>query len=173
LFIVALIDYDWRLIPNLITFPGIPIGFAFAALAMPEVGWKKSLIGIALGGGVLFITGEIYRLVRGREGVGMGDVWLLGMTGAFLGWVGVLFTLLFGSILGTVGGLAVAQRRRRRWPIRVLSHSNKIARFCAPKFHSARFSRWRPESLRSFSPRSSVGIFPVDGGGSFHHARRR
>jgi leader peptidase (prepilin peptidase)/N-methyltransferase len=108
LFIVALIDYDWRLIPNLITFPGIPIGFACAALAMPEIGWKRSLIGIAIGGGVLFITGEVYRLVRGREGVGMGDVWLLAMTGAFLGWAGVLFTLFFGSILGTVGGLAVA-----------------------------------------------------------------
>ncbi len=74
---------------------------------MPAIGWKRSLLGIALGGGVLFLTGEIYRLVRGREGVGMGDVWLLGMTGAFLGWVGVLFTLFFGSILGTVGGLAV------------------------------------------------------------------
>jgi leader peptidase (prepilin peptidase)/N-methyltransferase len=108
LFIVALIDYDWRLIPNLITFPGIPIGFAFAALAMPEIGWKKSLLGIALGGGALFITGEAYRLLRGREGVGMGDVWLLGMTGAFLGWAGVLFTLFFGSILGSVGGLVVA-----------------------------------------------------------------
>jgi leader peptidase (prepilin peptidase) / N-methyltransferase len=108
LFIVALIDYDWRLIPNLITFPGVPIGFAFAALAMPEIGWKRSLIGIALGGGFLFLTGEVYRLVRGREGVGMGDVWLLAMTGAFLGWAGVLFTLFFGSILGSVGGLAVA-----------------------------------------------------------------
>lgn len=108
LYTVSLIDYDWRLIPNLITFPGIPIGFAFAALAMPEVGWKNSLLGIALGGGALFVTGEVYRLVRGREGVGMGDVWLLGMTGAFLGWAGVLFTLFFGSILGTAGGLAVA-----------------------------------------------------------------
>jgi leader peptidase (prepilin peptidase)/N-methyltransferase len=108
LFIVAIIDYDWRLIPNLITFPGMPIGFAFAALAMPEIGWKRSLLGIALGGGALFVTGEAYRLLRGREGVGMGDVFLLGMTGAFLGWIGVLFTLFFGSILGTIGGLAVA-----------------------------------------------------------------
>ncbi len=106
LFAVALIDYDWRLIPNLITFPGMLMGFVAASLLMPEIGWKRSLIGLLVGGGVLFLTGEIYYLVRGREGVGMGDVWMLGMVGAFLGWTGVLFTLFFGSVFGAVGGIA-------------------------------------------------------------------
>ena len=78
LFIIALIDYDWRLIPNIITFPGIPIGLLAAAFMIPEVGLKRSLIGIALGWGFLFLTGEVYFRLRGREGVGMGDVWLLG-----------------------------------------------------------------------------------------------
>jgi leader peptidase (prepilin peptidase)/N-methyltransferase len=108
LFAVALIDYDWRVIPNLITFPGVPIGFLAAWLMMPEVGWQSSLIGILAGAGFLFITGEVYTLVRGSEGVGLGDVWLLGMTGAFLGWVGVLFTLFVGSLLGSIGGIAFA-----------------------------------------------------------------
>jgi leader peptidase (prepilin peptidase) / N-methyltransferase len=108
LFTVALIDYDWRLIPNLITFPGIPIGFLAATFAMPEIGVKRSLLGIALGWGFLFVTGELYFRVRGREGVGMGDVWLLGMIGAFLGWPGALFTLFIGSILGSIGGIAFA-----------------------------------------------------------------
>src|SRR5262249_30042781 len=107
-FIVALIDYEWRLIPNVITFPGIPLGVLCAWLLMPEVGWKSSLGGIALGAGFLFLTGEAYMRIRGREGVGMGDVWLLGMVGAFLGWPGAVFTLLAGSILGTVGAIAVA-----------------------------------------------------------------
>ncbi len=106
LFAIALIDYDWRLIPNLITFPGMLVGFAAASLLMPEIGWRSSLIGLAVGGGGLFLTGELYYLVRGREGVGMGDVWMLGMVGAFLGWTGVLFTLFVGSILGAVGGIA-------------------------------------------------------------------
>jgi leader peptidase (prepilin peptidase)/N-methyltransferase len=75
---------------------------------MPEVGWKSSLIGLLVGGGVLFLTGELYHLVRGREGVGMGDVWLLGMVGAFVGWQGMLFTLFFGSVLGAIGGIAFA-----------------------------------------------------------------
>ena len=107
LLISSLVDYDWRLIPNLITFPGVPVGFVLAALLMPEVGWKDSLIGIAAGGGVLFVTGYLYQLVRGQEGVGLGDVFLLAMVGAFIGWQGVLFTLFFGALLGSFGGLAV------------------------------------------------------------------
>jgi leader peptidase (prepilin peptidase)/N-methyltransferase len=107
LLIASLVDYDWRLIPNLITFPGVPVGFALSALFMPEVGWKSSLIGIAAGGGVLFVTGYAYQLVRGKEGVGLGDVFLLAMVGAFVGWQGVLFTLFFGALLGSFGGLAV------------------------------------------------------------------
>jgi leader peptidase (prepilin peptidase) / N-methyltransferase len=108
LFAVAPIDYDWRVIPNAITFPGIPIGFIAASLMIPEVGWKSSLVGIVLGAGFLFLTGELYMRLRGLEGIGMGDVWLLGMAGAFLGWVGVLFTLFVGSILGSIGGIAFA-----------------------------------------------------------------
>ncbi len=108
LFIVALIDYDWRLIPNIITFPGIPIGLLAATFMIPEVGLKRSLIGIAVGWGFLFLTGEVYFWLRNREGVGMGDVWLLGMIGAFMGWPGAVFTLFIGSILGAVGGLVAA-----------------------------------------------------------------
>jgi leader peptidase (prepilin peptidase)/N-methyltransferase len=108
LWVVAIVDYDWRIIPNMITWPGTLIGFIAAALMMPEVGWKSSLIGIALGGGVLWGTGYFYQLVRGREGVGLGDVWLLGMVGGFLGWPGVFFTLFFGSVIGAIGGIAFA-----------------------------------------------------------------
>jgi leader peptidase (prepilin peptidase) / N-methyltransferase len=107
LFISSVIDYDWRLIPNLITFPGVPVGFALVALFIPEVGWRSSLIGIAAGGGVLFVTGYLYQLVRRKEGVGLGDVFLLAMVGAFIGWQGVLFTLFFGALIGSVGGLAI------------------------------------------------------------------
>jgi leader peptidase (prepilin peptidase)/N-methyltransferase len=108
LWIVAIVDYDWRLIPNIITWPGTIVGFIAASLMMPEIGWRSSLIGILVGGGVLYLTGYLYQLVRGREGVGLGDVWLLGMVGGFLGWPGVFFTLFFGSIVGAVGGIAFA-----------------------------------------------------------------
>ena len=105
---IAIVDYDWRLIPNIITWPGTVVGFIAAALMMPEVGWESSLIGILVGGGVLFATGYFYQLVRGHEGVGMGDVWLLGMVGGFIGWPGVFFTMFFGSVIGAIGGIAFA-----------------------------------------------------------------
>lgn len=108
LFTVALIDYDWRLIPNAITFPGIPIGLFAATFLMPDIGLRHSLWGIAFGWGFLFITGEAYFWLRGREGVGMGDVWLMGMVGAFLGFAGAVFTLMIGAIIGAIGGIAFA-----------------------------------------------------------------
>jgi leader peptidase (prepilin peptidase)/N-methyltransferase len=108
LWVVAIVDDDGRLIPNLITWPGMIVGFLAASFMIPEVGWKSSLLGILLGGGVLYGTGFLYQLVRGREGVGLGDVWLLGMVGGFLGWAGVFFTLFVGSVIGAFGGIAFA-----------------------------------------------------------------
>lgn len=111
LFAVSWIDIDWRIIPDVISLPGIPIGMAAAVLAMPEIGFKMSLYGFLLGGVLFFVVGEAYRLLRGQEGMGMGDVKLLAMIGAFLGWPGVLFTVLIGSSLGSVGGILVGLLR--------------------------------------------------------------
>jgi len=108
LYVIAIIDYDWRVIPNLITFAGIPLGILAAWLLIPEVGLEQSLIGAIGGAGFLFLTGEVYLLVRRTEGVGLGDVFLIGMVGAFLGWPGMVFTLFGGSILGAIGGVVFA-----------------------------------------------------------------
>lgn len=113
---VSLIDYDWRIIPNAVTFPAIPLGVILAWLVIPEVGLKSSLIGVAVGAGFLFLTGEVYRLIRGREGVGLGDVFLIGMVGAFVGWPSVLFTIFVGSLLGSLGGIVIALARRSKAP---------------------------------------------------------
>jgi len=107
LFAASLIDFDWRIIPDAISLPGIPLGILAATFLVPEIGWRGSLFGIAVGGGFLFAVGEVYRLLRHREGMGMGDVKLMAMVGAFLGWPGVLFTLFVGSLLGSVGGILV------------------------------------------------------------------
>ncbi|MCL5044426.1 MAG: prepilin peptidase [Deltaproteobacteria bacterium] len=111
LLVCSLVDYDWRLIPNAVTMPGMVVGVAAGSWMMPEVGWKESLIGLGVGAGVLYLTGEAYRLVRRREGVGLGDVFLTGMAGAFLGWRGAFFTLVAGSLLGTLFGLIFAFAR--------------------------------------------------------------
>ncbi len=105
LFAASLIDLDWRIIPDVISLPGVAVGVAAASFAMPDVGWKDSLFGMALGGGLFFAIGELYRWLRGKEGMGMGDVKLLAMIGAFLGWRGVIFTIFIGSSLGAVGGI--------------------------------------------------------------------
>jgi leader peptidase (prepilin peptidase)/N-methyltransferase len=77
-----------------------------------EPGWRDSLIGIVVGGGVLFAIAEAYYRVRGQEGLGMGDVKLLGMIGAFLGWKLVLLTLVLASFAGSLaGGLMIVSGR--------------------------------------------------------------
>jgi leader peptidase (prepilin peptidase)/N-methyltransferase len=114
LFVASLIDFDWRIIPDAISLPGIPLGILATTFLVPEIGWRGSLLGIAVGGGFLFALGEAYRLLRHREGMGMGDVKLMAMVGAFLGWPGVLFTLFVGSLLGSFGGILVGLVGPRR-----------------------------------------------------------
>lgn len=98
------IDYAHRLLPNAITLPGIAIGFAFSFVTPP--GWWSSLVGIAVGGGLPFLTAELYYRIRRIEGLGMGDVKMLAMIGAFLGWQATVMTLMIASITGSlVGGL--------------------------------------------------------------------
>ena len=82
--VLFVIDLEHRILPDVITLPGIVIGFLFS-LFMPP-GWVDSLIGIAVGGGSLWLMGEIYFRVRHEEGMGFGDVKMLAMIGAFLGW---------------------------------------------------------------------------------------
>ena len=96
LIIVTFIDYDHQIIPNVISLPGIFVGF-LVALIPGGIGWKSSLIGILLGGGILWAIAELYYRLTGREGMGGGDVKLLAMIGAFLGWKSIPVTLMLGS----------------------------------------------------------------------------
>ena len=79
------IDLEHHLLPNVITLPGIVIGFLLSFIDRSP-GWRSSLIGIVAGGGVLFLIAEGYYRIRHEEGLGMGDVKMLAMIGAFLGW---------------------------------------------------------------------------------------
>ncbi|MGE3178939.1 MAG: A24 family peptidase [Vicinamibacterales bacterium] len=110
LIVLFAIDLEHQLLPNVITLPGIVIGFAFSFLTGP--GWLSSLIGIAVGGGILFAIAEAYYRIRKEEGLGMGDVKMLAMIGAFLGWPATLMTLMMGSIAGSLVGVLVLALRR-------------------------------------------------------------
>ena len=104
--LVSFIDLPRRIIPDVISLPGIVIGLVISLLH-PELSIKDSLIGVLLGGGSLYAVASVYHLVTKREGMGGGDVKLLAMIGAFIGWKGVLFTILCSSFIGSVVGVAL------------------------------------------------------------------
>jgi leader peptidase (prepilin peptidase)/N-methyltransferase len=101
--VLFVIDLQHYLLPNVITVPGIVIGFALSLVLPP--GWKASLIGLIAGGGLLFAIAEAWYRFRGIEGLGMGDVKMLAMIGAFLGWKLMLVTLVLSSFAGSLIGV--------------------------------------------------------------------
>lgn len=110
LVVLFAIDLEHQLLPNVITLPGIAIGFLFSLFGPP--GWPASLAGILLGAGLLYGTATVYYLVRREEGLGMGDVKMLAMIGAFLGWQAVLLTLVLASFAGAIIGLGLIAASR-------------------------------------------------------------
>ena len=110
LIVLFAIDLEYQLLPNVITLPGIVIGFAFSFLTPP--GWVASLIGIGVGGGVLWAVAEGYYLLRHEEGLGMGDVKMLAMIGAFVGWKLTLVALMMASFAGSIVGVLFIISRR-------------------------------------------------------------
>ena len=111
LLVITFIDIDHRIIPDVISLPGIPVGLA-ASFGLTDVTPLQSVIGILAGGGSLFLVAWGYQLITGREGMGGGDIKLLAMIGAFFGWPGVLFTIFTASLTGTLAGMAVILRQR-------------------------------------------------------------
>jgi leader peptidase (prepilin peptidase) / N-methyltransferase len=103
LIVVTFIDLKYQIIPDAISIPGIIAGFALSFF-VPSMKALDSLIGIILGGGALFAIAEAYYRFAGKEGMGGGDIKLLGMIGAFLGWKGVIVTLFIGSFSGAIIG---------------------------------------------------------------------
>ena len=109
--VITFIDLDHRIIPDVITLPGIPIGLA-ASFGPGMISPLEALLGILAGGGSLFLVAWGYQLVTQREGMGGGDIKLLAMIGAFIGWKGVLLTIFIASLTGTLAGMALIFRRR-------------------------------------------------------------
>jgi leader peptidase (prepilin peptidase)/N-methyltransferase len=112
LLVVTFIDLDHQIIPNRITYPGIPLGVA-ASLFLPEVTLADSLLGIAVGAGVLLVVALLFEWIRKKEGMGFGDVKLLAMIGAFLGWRAVVLTLIISSAVGAMVGYMALRLSRK------------------------------------------------------------
>jgi leader peptidase (prepilin peptidase)/N-methyltransferase len=128
---LALIDLEHHLLLDFLTLPGLAVALLLAPLGGSLVGplggtvlrsagpapsaLASSLLGAAVGALVPYLVIVAYRLIRGGEGMGLGDVKFLAMIGAFLGWKGVLLTIGLGSVVGAAVGLGlIAAGRGRR-----------------------------------------------------------
>lgn len=111
--VITFIDIDHRIIPDLITLPSILIAPA-VALVVGQITVVQSIVGILAGGGVLWAIATVYQIVRRQEGMGLGDVKFLAMVGGYQGWQAALFSLIVGSLFGTVVGIGLMVARRGR-----------------------------------------------------------
>ena len=127
LIVLTVTDYRTRLLPDAVTWPGFGMGLVFSAVAPPPDGtafwlltriWQRpfpevvlgvlnALLGAAFGSLLLWAAGAIYKRVRGREGMGLGDVKMMAMAGAFLGVQLTFLTILLGTLLGSFIGIGV------------------------------------------------------------------
>ncbi len=101
LIIITFIDIDYKIIPNVITIPAIPIGLVLSYFFLPH-SIISALIGMLGGGGLLLLMAVIY-----PGGMGGGDIKMVAMLGAFLGWQKVFLTIFLGSLIGSVVGIAM------------------------------------------------------------------
>lgn len=119
LVVITFIDLEHQIIPDCISIPGIVVGFAasffIADLSVPHqlLGWKNSLFGIVAGGGSLLLVAYGYQLLAKKEGMGGGDIKLLAMMGAFLGWKAVPFIIFVSSLVGSVVGVSLMLARKK------------------------------------------------------------
>ena len=113
LVVISFIDLDVRIVPDVISLPGIVCGLLLSIIGYFLIGRDtdlvpspvSSLIGIVAGGGFLLATAWLYEKVTGVDGMGGGDIKLLAMIGAFLGWPSIPITLFIASLVGSVVGL--------------------------------------------------------------------
>jgi leader peptidase (prepilin peptidase)/N-methyltransferase len=118
LLVVIFIDIHHQIIPDVISLPGIILGFSFS-LFSNHINWQDSLTGIILGGGVLYSIALIYVLLRRQEGMGGGDIKLLAMIGAWLGWQSLPFVIFFSSFTGSIVGLLAMRTQKKGGSTRI------------------------------------------------------
>lgn len=103
LIIISFIDLDHQIIPDVLSLPGIGAGLAVAFIP-GRVSLVDSLIGATAGGGILLLVAIVFKRLTGKEGMGGGDVKLLAMIGAWMGWRALPLTILISSLTGAIVG---------------------------------------------------------------------
>ncbi|MGC2719172.1 MAG: prepilin peptidase, partial [Candidatus Acidiferrales bacterium] len=133
LVVLVFTDYRERILPDVVNYTGLAIGLILSLLTKPTDGTSMwianklfdfpppvpvlslidAVIGALVGSGLLWLVSEAYFRLRGREGMGLGDVKMMLMAGAFLGAKRTLLTILAGSLLGSVLGIAIIAAKRK------------------------------------------------------------
>lgn len=104
---ISFIDLRHQVIPDVISLPGIFAGFVISFFSS-HVTWLQSFIGILAGGGILYIVALLFEILMKKEGMGGGDIKLLAMIGAWLGWKALPFVILVSSLTGLfIGGVSL------------------------------------------------------------------
>jgi leader peptidase (prepilin peptidase)/N-methyltransferase len=118
LLIVSCIDLAHTIIPDAITLPGIVVGLG-TSLWLTPVGLRNAFLGVVFGGGLFLLMAILSVVILKREGMGGGDIKLIAMLGAFLGWQAVLVNIFLAAVLGASVGLTLilVRRKGRREPL--------------------------------------------------------
>jgi leader peptidase (prepilin peptidase)/N-methyltransferase len=129
---LAAIDAEFQILPDRITLSGIAAGILLAFFSRSRTP-VSALVGAAVGGGGLYLIAFLYEKIAGQEGMGLGDVKMLAMIGAFLGAPGVLVSVLLASLAGSlvgIGAIALGRGdRRMRLPFGVFLAAGGVAAF--------------------------------------------
>lgn len=104
LIIIAFIDLNQQIVPDIISLPGIGAGLILSFF-VPYVSFINSALGIVVGGGIILVIGLAGSVIFKKEAMGGGDVKLAAMIGAFLGWRYIIISLFFGFFLGALTGI--------------------------------------------------------------------
>lgn len=126
LIVLCFIDYNHQILPDEITLPGIVLAISYA-LFRKDLSLTGALLGAVVGAGILLLIFSLYYLLRKKEGLGMGDVTLMLMIGAFLGWKGAVLTLILGSFSGALVGIFMLTFQKKG-----LQHALPFGTFLAP-----------------------------------------
>ena len=106
LIIISFIDLKEQIVPDVISLPGIVIGFIISFF-VPYISFINSALGVVVGGGIILIIGMAGSIIFKKEAMGGGDVKLAAMIGAFLGWRYIIISLFLGFFLGAIVGIVL------------------------------------------------------------------
>lgn len=118
LLVIIFIDIHHQIIPDRISLPGIVLGFATSFFS-EQITWQQSGLGLLLGGGVLYLVAWTYFTLAKRDGMGGGDIKLLAMIGAFLGWQSLLYVVFSSSLSGSIVGIIAMVRQGKGGKTRI------------------------------------------------------